>query len=400
MDNLLTSAAVRSRCARVTELVEGGDGRWFNIDRSRYAECTDLVLQSCLRNYPTLQIPLHSRWRHFDIGGVNLWDHYMSGFSGDPLEKARTAMDLVCLSVILDAGAGSDWHYRDSVTGAALGRSEGLAAASVDLFFNQLARGDAIRGWSLDSGTLSGLTVDTFESVFQLSGDNPLIGVTGRIELVHRLGEVLAAGNLRRPGQLLDVLLESAVDINGTPRVQAADVLATVLQYFNSIWPNALEHNGTVLGDCGVHGGLGETGSADQIVPFHKLSQWLSYSLVEPLQWAGVEVVELDGLTGLPEYRTGGLLIDTGLLVPRDSSLLEEQLKVESEAVVEWRAVTVTMLDRIAQTVREEIGMDTQELPLGAVLQGGTWAAGREIAARLRADSSPPLKLAIDGTVF
>ena len=34
----------------------------------------------------------------------------------------------------------------------------------------------------------------------------------------------------------------------------------------------------------------------DEIVPFHKLSQWLSYSLLEPFEWAGVKVVGLDVL--------------------------------------------------------------------------------------------------------
>jgi len=38
-------------------------------------------------------------------------------------------------------------------------------------------------------------------------------------------------------------------------------------------------------------------------MPFHKLSQWLTYSLLEPFEWAGVRIHRLDELTGLPEYR-------------------------------------------------------------------------------------------------
>ena len=53
-------------------------------------------------------------------------------------------------------------------------------------------------------------------------------------------------------------------------------------------------------------------------MPFHKLSQWLTYSLLEPFEWAGVTVTGLDALTGLPEYRNGGLLLDTGVLRLRD----------------------------------------------------------------------------------
>ena len=56
-------------------------------------------------------------------------------------------------------------------------------------------------------------------------------------------------------------------------------------------------------------------------MPFHKLSQWLTYSLLEPFGWAGVAVTDLDELTGLPEYRNGGLLLDTGVLRLRDPAL-------------------------------------------------------------------------------
>ena len=54
------------------------------------------------------------------------------------------------------------------------------------------------------------------------------------------------------------------------------------------------------------------------LVPLHKLSQWLAYSLIEPLQQAGFTVADIDGLTGLAEYRNGGLFLDTGVLVLRD----------------------------------------------------------------------------------
>ena len=138
----------------------------------------------------------------------------------------------------------------------------------------------------------------------------------------------------------------------------------------------------------------------DGIVPFHKLSQWLTYSLIEPLQWAGIEVVNLDGLTGLPEYRNGGLFIDTGSLQPLDQSLLHSRLTLDSEAVVEWRALTVYMLDRLAVELRATLKLSAKQLPLCSVLQGGTWAAGRELAARLRPQATPPLNLAIDGTIF
>jgi len=68
--------------------------------------------------------------------------------------------------------------------------------------------------------------------------------------------------------------------------------------------------------------------------------------------------------------------------------------------VVEWRALTVALLDRIAEGVRQRLQLDSASLPLAKVLEGGTWAAGRLLARERRADASPPIKIFSDGTVF
>jgi len=164
---------------------------------------------------------------------------------------------------------------------------------------------------------------------------------------------------------------------------------------------------GLPAGDVWPHRWAGnETGSGEPNpttagwVPFHKLSQWLTYSLLEPLQWAGVQVTGLDALTGLPEYRNGGLLLDGGVIVPRNPRDLETTWKVGDEFIVEWRALTVMLLDELAVLVRQRLGRTAEQLPLACILEGGTWAAGREIAQELRADGSPPLKIDSDGTIF
>jgi hypothetical protein len=148
---------------------------------------------------------------------------------------------------------------------------------------------------------------------------------------------------------------------------------------------------------------VGDGAQADRTtegwVPFHKLSQWLSYSLLEPLQWAGVRVTGLSALTGLPEYRNGGLLLDSGVIVPRYPRLLAKTWKPGDELIIEWRALTVTLLDELATLVRQRLQRSEEELPLPCVLEGGTWAAGREIATELRG-GAPPLNIDSDGTVF
>ncbi|MGZ5870829.1 MAG: DUF1688 family protein, partial [Bradyrhizobium sp.] len=136
------------------------------------------------------------------------------------------------------------------------------------------------------------------------------------------------------------------------------------------------------------------------LVPLHKLSQWLAYSLIEPLQTAGIRVTDIDGLTGLAEYRNGGLFIDAGVLAFRNAEDPRHEHEVASPLVVEWRALTVALLDRVAEGMRQRLGLDATSLPLAKVLEGGTWAAGRRLAREHRADASPPVKVISDGTVF
>jgi hypothetical protein len=135
-------------------------------------------------------------------------------------------------------------------------------------------------------------------------------------------------------------------------------------------------------------------------VPLHKLSQWLAYSLIEPLQRAGIVVKDIDGLTGLAEYRNGGLFVDANVLQVRDPADAARSHDIASSLVVEWRALTVALLDLVATGLRQRLRLDAASLPLARILEGGTWAAGRALAFERRADGSPPLKVISDGTVF
>ena len=136
-------------------------------------------------------------------------------------------------------------------------------------------------------------------------------------------------------------------------------------------------------------------------MPLHKLSQWLAYSLIEPLQWAGIEVTDIDGLTGLAEYRNGGLFIDTGVLRCAIRPRSQREHAVDSELVVEWRALTVALLDRLADVVRAAAEHGSPD----ACRSRAFWKAapGRPAAASRATsapDGGPPLKVVSDGTVF
>ena len=175
-------------------------------------------------------------------------------------------------------------------------------------------------------------------------------------------------------------------------------ILSELLRHLGAIWPAGLVRYGVPLGDCWPYPAGSD--ADDHLVPLHKLSQWLAYSLIEPLQNAGIAVTDIDGLTGLAEYRNGGLFVDTGVLRLRDPADAVRTHQVSSTLVVEWRSLTVALLDRLAERLRARLGLDARSLPLAKVLEGGTWAAGRAIAYNRRPDGAPPIRVASDGSVF
>ena len=384
---------MRARCAIVSEAVQRGETRYFRLVPGRLDEAVRCVVDVTRRRYPDLAVPHHSRWRHFSTGGVDRADLVARG--ADAAETARARIDLAIVSVLLDAGAGPHWRYREAETGQILSRSEGLAVASLRAMQAGLFSADPATPWRADAEALSDISSEDLARAFQHAPGNELVGFDGRALLLRRLGQVCAAspalfGAPARLGRLYDYWSAGAEPLT------AAAVLRTLLQAFGAIWPGRITFRGVPLGDCGRHSAV----PGDGLVPFHKLSQWLAYSLIEPLEAGGVPVAELDGLTGLAEYRNGGLFLDYGVIAPRDPGLLLRPLDAQSEPVVEWRALTVTLLDRLAVLVRESLGKNADEFPLVRMLEGGSWAAGREIAFERRADGRPPLAVASDGTLF
>jgi hypothetical protein len=376
----------------------------FRVDLERLDDAVNRTLAATLKAYPSLDVPFHSRWRHFVFDGENRWAAIDRATEwSDGAARARAAFDLAIVSVLLDAGAGPRWRYLDSISGKSVGRSEGLALASLAMFAHGAFSSNAGAPLQADAEGLIGLSDAAVRDGLQVSDTNRLIGLEGRADLLRRLGALVAAkpdifgrSDAPRPGGLFDHLAVLAA--NGT--IPAATILSELLHHLSSIWPSRLTLGGVPLGDCWRHPSLAMADATNGLMPLHKLSQWLAYSLIEPLQRAGIGVTDIDGLTGLAEYRNGGLFVDTGVLAFRDPADATRSHDVASTLVVEWRALTIALLDRLANVLRRRLNMDDNSFPLAKILEGGTWSAGRIIARELRADGSPPIKIVSDGTVF
>lgn len=395
---LKSPLAIRARCEQVLEAGLAGRLAHFSIDLAALAGVVDKVIAVMRATYPDLRPPVHGRTNHFRAGGVDRAAAFDAKLAAlPPEERTRAWMDLIVVSVLLDAGAGDAWRFHEAETGQTLARSEGLAVASLRAFEAGLFSSDPEQPLRADVAGLRALEPARLAAAFQASADNPLAGVEGRMALVRALGDAVAAAPQlfprARPGGLGDVLRAS-----GT--ITAASILSALLDGLGPIWPGRVSLGGVILGDVWRHPAAGGQGPSAGLVPFHKLSQWLAYSLFEPLERTGMTIAQPGALTGLPEYRNGGLLVDLGVLVPKHDRVRGAVHQPGDEVIVEWRALTVALLDRVAEGVQKRLGRTPAELPLACVLEGGTWAAGRAVAAELRPGGGPPIQIHSDGTVF
>ena len=408
LSTLRDPATIRSRCNAITRSVSEGASPHFTLDRSRLPAVAERVATLTRSRFGDGAIPFHSRWRHFEAGGVDRkaeLDAKLADRSNAAV--ARSRIDLALVSVLLDAGAGPSWSYAEAQSGQRFARSEGLGVASFRGFMAGAFSSDPGDPYRVDAKALVAISAAALAEMFQAGPDNPLVGLEGRAQLLRRLGEALRAQPdvftaEGQPGHLFDALTHHrhapalqrhAPSVPQAHSVSAGRILRALLDAFSAIWPSGQSIDGVPMGDVWPHPVVG-------YVPFHKLSQWLSYSLLEPFQWAGITVTGLDELTGLPEYRNGGLFLDAGVIVPRDAGFASRARTPDEPWVIEWRALTVSLLDELAPRVREALGRSAEQMPLACVLEGGSWAAGRQIAAELRPGGAPPVAIDSDGTVF
>jgi len=389
---------VRKQCMRIYKLAEQDKLKYFKLHLDKLPIAVNRVLDCIHKYYPNFDIPYHSRLRHF--GEKRMDSLRRKWMYVDEAERTRRVMDLITVSVLLDAGAGASWRYV-GMDGVQYNRSEGIAVATYEMFVRGMFSSDPACKCRVNAMGLQQLTLEHFVQGFQISETNKMVGLKGRFDIIKRLGRVMMdnvdcfGGEIRRPGNLLDFVMAK---VDREKRVSIERLWAGILA-LEPIFP---EHNsGVRRGDVWCHSSLNIIGKPGaDLIPFHKLSQWLAISLFEPMELLGIKFTEIELFTPLAEYRNGGLLIDTGVLKLKDQRMADHQNDVGSELIVEWRAMTVCLIDLLADKVRQHLGKSKEEMTLMKVLEGGTWRAGRIIARELREDGRSPIKIRSKGSVF
>jgi hypothetical protein len=246
-----------------------------------------------------------------------------------------------------------------------------------------------------------------------------MIGVGPRAQLLSRLGDSLLQhseifGQEGRPGNLVDYVIKTS-DSN-SKELDYRVFWMTLQKLLIPIWPkDRTQIDGTPTGDAWPLKVLQKLNDGKDIKksiqPFHKLTQWLAYSLMVPFvnimgySWKNSELG-----TGLPEYRNGGLFIDLGVLTLKPEALERGQrtsgqelpmFKDSGDEIVEWRALTVALLDEVYGIIKKEMGEKDVQLSMAQMLEAGSWKSGRELAAKKRPETkSSPILIDGDGTLF
>lgn len=283
------------------------------------------------------------------------------------------------------------------------------------------------------------MTNEKLATGFQVSDNNPILGLDSRAALLRSLGGSLLEspdifGEQGRPGNLVgkmaspiaqpmiyaltslsDYMIKTSENSSELDVLKFWDVLQALLI---PCWPkDRTTVNGFPIGDAWPLSTLKKhtdpskaNDSTAGIQPFHKLTQWLTYSLMVPFQRVlGIKWKNTDSLTALPEYRNGGLFVDLGAITLKKEAY-ERGIKASGQklpmfdaaddVVVEWRALTLNLLDRVYERITERMGQGVH-LTMAQVLEAGTWKSGREIAAQRRPETkSSPILIRSDGTVF
>ena len=445
-------ATIRARCAGVLGSVEHGVSAYFKLNRDALTPLADRVATVTRNRYPDLVVPLHSQWRLLETGGPSRVGELNQRLAGRvPAEIARVQADMIVLSCLLGGGAGANWVYSESaaVNAAALPQAapedllalldraakpqaapaadvqtaapaaapaasyrqtEGLAVACFRAFMAGAFSSQAGDPQRADATALRHVDAAALRAIFQSSPSNPVVGLDARAAMLARLGHALqdqAASDLAlglpaqaRPGLLVDRI----TGYGQRQEVSATEVLGHVLRLFSPVWPAGSKVQGLPAGDVWPHLWAGSTVAGQQQdrttdgwVPLHQLAQWIACSLLEPLTWAGIRVTGVEALTALPNQRNAGLLIDAGVVVPRDPRLLTRTWKPQDEFVIEWRALAVVLLDELAVLVRQRLALSPEQLPMPSFMEGGSDATAREWALSLRPDGSPAVRLEGDG---
>jgi len=367
----------------------------FLVELDQLPAAIDSLVATAKRDFGGLEnAPAHSQWHHFKFDRCDRLARWAESTKLSPFERGCAKIDLLFLCEAVDVGGLSKWRYYDPITQTDCSRSEGLAIGLLRMFEQGVFSSDPERRYSLDAKRLKEISAGDLALGLQCENNNMIDGgVEFRVTRLRTLGECLEAqpwfkvGDSHRPSGIANWILNGPL----SQGILAYDLLHIVLNSLGPLWPGEVRAQNAPLGDV-WHYPLNESNETG-LVPIHRIAQWITYSLFPPLNEMGVPAGGPSLLSGLAGYRNAGFLVDAGVLRVKEGVDLTAPLSLSSPLVVEWRALTVALIDKVHDLLQKQLG------PSGALslpqVHGLMWRSGRELARQRRPDTgAPPITVA------
>jgi len=310
--------------------------------------------------------PLANLWhrleRHHPAALESLAETLRRGPGGDDaLERARSGADLALLHRVMtpSSPAGGDPALPALVAHLAAG---GCTASGA--------------GARLDAPGLRRLLANDGS----LPPPEPLAQRLAEADVRRRL-ETLAQGLEQAPelygiegrfGDLLDRL--PTTNGNGVTPQQLVDTLAPLI---DPITASTVRIGGRLAGDVWRHPLAWAEDRSREIVPFHCLLLALVLDLVAPLEEAGRGLEQLDQLPVPADRALATTMLRLGLVRPRHAAVARLRHPPGSDIVVEIRALSLALAERLVDRLRAELGRTVHDLPVARIVEPLAQLAGK-----------------------
>lgn len=368
---------VRERAWMLLAAVERGESEHFNLSPESVSTVA-LALASAIRETtPDLRPPLATLWPRLQRDHPAAVERLAASVAGlDGQGRARAGADMALLALVIapdgvEPGLGALAQFF-AAGGTTTRPADGPALNAPGL--RRLLAGDTavalpdeLRPVLQDPATrqrLETLATGLEQDAETFGADGRFGTLLDRIAGPARSDGLTAQGMLDRLGPLLDPVAGSTVRIGGS-----------------------------IAGDIWRHPLAWADDRSRELVPFHCLLQSLVLDLVEPLAEAGIKLDGLEELTVPATRRLAADILRLGLVNPRHAAVARLRHPPGSDIVVELRALSIALADRLVDRLRQELNLTVRDLP--AVRIVGPLA---QLAANWR--ETPGHAIAITGGCF
>lgn len=378
--DLFQPEEIRRRSHDLLAAAEGNELRHVDVDLSKLGDVLLTLLETTRENYPDFHIPPYGVWRDFEVGGIDRWAALANARAFESAEEMLAAAgDLAILGAFMKTMHPAGWTFEDQMTGTRVSGNQASALAAFHMFAAGSFSSEMTDPYRVDADTLIRMEKDELALGLQWDLQQDVDLLEAMQKHLKRFGEALALrpdlfskDDATRPGLLAVELANKSGEA-----VSARIVLDKLLEALAPVWVGGAEAGDIMLGDSFRHSG--DAGIAEGTVfPFHMAAQEMVYALVEPFAWAGFEVADLELLTAPADDTHASVFTKSGVLKIKDGPQTPMEDSVR-DRMVEIRAATLALTDRLADLLRRELDVPAEQLPLTCILEGGTCRLGTRI---------------------